>query len=545
MLVVGTTVALAFVPQSFRMQSTASIWEDDYDLIFDPGRTTEIAGHRVYTSLSNYVTGNEQQFGLGSSNFFLVGGSTRFGARAFPAGILDHHSFNTPLFTGLYDPYSGDSLFGSGKLTDVEWQDPDSNGTYDFKRVAHTEQNAWRSGCGTDFYLACGILAGKNRFGVGLAFNDTCRTGVLPGLDYVRHDYDSSLVAGRIVFLSDDTSRYASRTQFDSKRLVLSGRFELAGGSVLGVNVQPALVGADDGHGRTAWSYADRNPGGSGAKDYSLLTLKDSVRFPTQGMDIPVNLQWVTTQTGSYETRLNLSGFFGWQNLAPTAGGDSVAYYEQTLNPGLASTLDSVSHRFRGATGNKGLSASLLDLHWLGERFDLGWGLRFGIGTWTDSLVDTFSMKQVTRYDNGDSIQNASDYVRTVTSAESWLRRSVSLRKALALPVGLEYRVIPSIALRLGAIHTLSWNDAITTSQLLSLAPRKTRTDFGDGTFSETWDTPQRNPTSSEARQSFSQSTTFTYGAGFRPIEQLQLDLMGFANLTNLSNWRLSATFRF
>ncbi|MBM3314819.1 hypothetical protein FJY71_03120, partial [candidate division WOR-3 bacterium] len=63
--VVGLLAASAagFLPQSFRLQSTAGVWYDDYDLMFDPALLLDVDGHRIYTNLSNYVTGSEAQFG--------------------------------------------------------------------------------------------------------------------------------------------------------------------------------------------------------------------------------------------------------------------------------------------------------------------------------------------------------------------------------------------------------------------------------------------------------------------------------------------------
>jgi hypothetical protein len=526
------------------MQSTVGIWEDDYDLLLDPARILEIDGHRVYTNLANLVTGSET-LGLNSSGFFLVGGSCRCKTGLGMGGIFDRHAFDTPLFTGLYDPNSGDALFGSARVDSVEWQDLDTNGTYDFKRVSRTERNAWQNGADHDVYLGVGLGAGKLRFGVGAIWDRSQRANTAPGWDYMAHEYDSSLIAGRLTYLSDDTGHYLGATTSDEKSLVLSGRFEMMQDWVLAINLRPGLRSSSDAYGRTNWSRADYNPGSPVAPDYELSTLVDSSRLPYQGMNLPVEVQFVRTRQKDVETRVFLNGFSKWQTVGSDAETRTFSSFEQTLHPGFAAGSDTELHKYRGATSTKGLGAALLRRHWLGERFDVGWGCQVNLTMRADSLLDTTSSFEVTRYDNGDSIPNHADYVRTVTASESWLRREVGRTISAVIPVGLEFRVKPSIALRLGAVQDMTWDAAKTTNQLLTLSPSKTRTDYGDGAWSESWDPNPTNPTGSENRNTFSQTTTFTYGAGFRPVEPLQIDLMGFANLTDLTGWRLSATFRF
>jgi hypothetical protein len=84
LFVVLCGLAMAYVPSSFRSQSTAGLWTDDYDLLFEPARIPLINGDRVYTALSNLVTGDEEQFGTSTDNFYLVGGSTSRVAPVYP-----------------------------------------------------------------------------------------------------------------------------------------------------------------------------------------------------------------------------------------------------------------------------------------------------------------------------------------------------------------------------------------------------------------------------------------------------------------------------
>ena len=539
------SVSMAYVPESFRMQSTAGIWDDDYDVILDPARTLEVQGSRLYTNLANYVTGNENHFGLNTNNFFLIGGSSNLKGKYGPAGVFDRYSFRLPQFTGLFDPLTGDSLTGSTRLDSVQWQDLDTNGTYDFKRVSRTERNAWSSGEGNNLYLGCGLAVRKHVFGVAFAWDDSIRAEVYPGGDFIYHRYDSSLVAGRLTYLMDDTSQQCSHSCYDRKRIVLSARLALPASLTLGLNFQPSLI--NRGYDAT-WienGRTDRNPGGPGIEDYDLLTLRDSLLYPWHGFVLPLTAELVQTRVGNAETRVCLGGFYR-REAADTGYGETYARdYFTTLDPGQEHDNYLMTWKRRGTSAAGGLNVRLLRRHWLGERFDLGWGAAFALVSSSDSSVESGSQRSTVSYDDGDSLPTRNDYVQTYTASESWLNRDAGVQASLAIPVGLEFRPVSQIALRLGATPTFALDNGVTTSELLAITPPKTRIDYGDGTYSEFVGEIQRNPNSSSAYRRFTQTTTFSYGLGIRPIDNLQLDLMGFANLTNLANWRLSATFRF
>ncbi|MEO0079915.1 MAG: hypothetical protein ABIK44_04475 [candidate division WOR-3 bacterium] len=543
-LCLGWAMAFGFIPQSFRLQSTAGIWDDDYDLMFDPARILEIEGYRLWTNLSNYATGNDEQFGPGRSNLFLVGGSTGKDWQVAPAGIFDHYQFERPLFTGLFGPDERDSLFGRGRSSYAEWRDLDSNGTYDFKRVMITERNAWRRGSGDDCYFGVGTELGAARVGAGFIWENGKVEFTNPEFDYILHNYDSSLIAGRLTWLHDDTGKFRQFSGSDAKRLVLSGWFKLGETWELGAMLKPGFITTDDRLERTEKSRTDFNPGVGSPTDYEQSSLDEWWKSPYSGFDLPLTVQLVL-RNDAYETWWSLGGFYASQRLGSDGGGRSVATYHRTLNPGYTTEWDTMIHNRAGARSGSGLNLGLVRRHHLAEKLEFGFGVNLGLGFGVDSLLDELQEWERVVYDNGDSLQNVFDYTRTTTSAETWLERTTASQAKAAVPVGLEFRPITPVALRLGALPTFLWENVTTTHQLLALAPRKSRTEYGDGSFSERVDEVERSPDSRERRTSFTQTTQLTYGAGFRPVENLQIDLMGFANLVDLTGWRLSATLRF
>jgi hypothetical protein len=78
-LLVVASLSFGLVTESFRYQSTAGLFQDDYDLLFDPARIPEISGARLWTSLSNFVTGDEELFSGGSEPYIIIGGVAGLG----------------------------------------------------------------------------------------------------------------------------------------------------------------------------------------------------------------------------------------------------------------------------------------------------------------------------------------------------------------------------------------------------------------------------------------------------------------------------------
>ena len=205
----------------------------------------------------------------------------------------------------------------------------------------------------------------------------------------------------------------------------------------------------------------------------------------------------------------------------------------------------SSSHEYQGNLTSNGIDFRTKQLFKVTDRFDLGFGLEFGARGWQDSTVDKASFLRVYKYNNGDTIASTEDYQITTTSSQEWVTKISGAAKIFTLPVGFDFRLVPSLSLRLGAIHSISWTDITTTGLLSAFEPTHTRTEYGDGTFSETVGPESEVQASSETINRIDHNTDFTYGIGFNPIKNLQIDIMGFRNLTNLGNWKLSVTFKF
>jgi hypothetical protein len=533
---------------SFRYQSTAFLFEDDYDLLFDPARIPLIQGSRIYTNLSNFITNQEEQFGPRTENFLLVGGSTDLIGFIYPGVILDKYCSKEPLPTGLFgrsgNEVSYDTLLGDAKTIETQWLDLDNNGTYDHRSTEVNERKAWNDSSDIDYYLGLGFKSNNLRLGLSLFNTNSCFNYTNPGYNWIYDRRDSSLVSGALTYTINDTFTGPDKYKSDSKRFAISGWYDLEKLSI-GVIAGFNPISRDSSYIHTGSTFENRSPANSNIQDYMKTTMVDSFKKPWSGTIIPIGLTVFAYPADNIESRFYLNFFTRQEKISSGAESRQLNTMDSTGLPGYAK-LDALTwHQYRGGYSSKGINFRTKQLFKVSDRFDLGFGLELGAWDLQDSLVDTMSFLSVYSYNNGDTISGPEDYRVTTTSSEEWVTKVSGTRKMFSLPVGFDFKLVPSLSLRLGATHSITWSDMTTTGLLRAFEPSHTRTEYGDSTFSEIVGPESEVQGTSETVTFIEHNTYFTYGAGFSPIKNLQIDIMGFRNLTNLTNWKLSVTFKF
>ncbi|MFH0922349.1 MAG: hypothetical protein V1913_18545, partial [Fibrobacterota bacterium] len=168
------------------------------------------------------------------------------------------------------------------------------------------------------------------------------------------------------------------------------------------------------------------------------------------------------------------------------------------------------------------------------DNLNLGFG--FGYRTFNSSTVYTLKHTQsrVDTYNDGDNqTADPDDYTRTTAYVYNDSKDSAALRTGIIdLPVGFTWDVTSKWQVRAGALHQIlqshdvvqvleSGGDAIVTT---------TRYNDGAVTTVNATANPQTAVSSMRGRPSntLASSTTFTYGVGFTPLKNLNLDLKGF-----------------
>ncbi len=543
-LIIAIMLSLSFglVYQSFRYQSTAGLFEDDYDLLFDPARICEIQGSRLWTSLSNFVSGNENLFSNGSLPYILVGGATNFG-KFYPGMVYDHSVDKNAQATGLFDP-NGNQMYGDGEVTTINWDDIDNNGIFDRRTVETETRSAYEQIKDNNMFIGLGYKLDNLRLGLGYLRVHSKNILTDPDnnftYDYTIEDLttNSFTLINRAKFAGDENFNYDENDILfsiwkDMDKLSIG---LLAGFGLLGYGVNANIIGDS-----TIYTQpADTN------RFFTRANIFDSLNQKQSGNIITVNMRAFYNYNENIQGRYYL-GFFT-QSLG--YGDDAIEHYYKTRENIMAqSTWDTINTftYYNGSSNIKGFQIGTKHLFKISERLRIGFGAMFTNSSFFDSTLAKDTTVSIRVYNDNDGISfDPDDYVTTIWSSETWLTKFTGVSRIIELPVGVEFNLFPQVAFRLGARHTYTMDDFTTVTELIQYEPQRTRTVDGTGTVIEDMIDPNPIPIGSDETQKINTpQTDYFYGIGWNVTDNLQIDIMGFSELTNLENWRISATLKF
>ena len=540
-LAIMLSLSAGLVTESFRYQSTAGLFEDDYDLLFDPARIPEIGGTRLWTSLANFVTGDENLFSGGSQPYILIGGVTGLGS-LYPGVMYDRRAQKTALSTGLNDPY-GNPMYGDGELTIVNWNNPDTLGNWANRTVETRTRSAYQLVGSSDWYLAVATQRNNLRLGLSFMHRDYRTTYTDPDNNFTYYFVSEDLVA--------DTLEYRRDVMFEGDEISKNGENDFRFSAWLdrenisfGLNVDFDMLSTKNEAiilGDSAEYEHPEDP----ATDYTLIATFDSVMQPQSGNRFGIGLKSFYNYNENTQGRFYVN--FYTQSL--NYGDDAMEYFYKTRELNYTTftddTINTVTY-YDGGSSRMGISVGTKHLFTISERLKFGIGVFFNTSSYSDSTTAQDTTVSIRVFDNGDTISGPEDSTRTITQSETWMTLVDGSNNSFVFPVGLEFAIVKPLVFRLGAQHTLSYNNYTTTIEMIDFEPQRTLTVYGDGTTTEIIADPGPMPEKSVEEQNEKvPATDYYYGLGWMVTKNLQIDLMGFNELTDLSNWRLSATLRF
>lgn len=550
----------AFTNTSFRNASTAYLLEDDYDLWLgpypfpDPARLPLIEGSRLYTNLSNLVDKNDTQFSANAlNNYFLIGGST---TPLFNMGnlgiVIDRHNDRDPWDTGLLDRL-GNVMYGFGHVVSAELVDEDNNGTYDRRTEIEETRETWYDEGTKDFILCFGRDMNGMLLGFFYKLNttNTEEFGLAGGLpvNYTFDSTDVNLISGDRTFTESRVGTGSTISDMTDHDVGFSLWKYLSETNAVGFHF---AYGMFSGTAHDLWDATedwDGSPDDASITDtYGMAEAQDE-DIPTGGNSMTGWLSYIhdwneithlrfdaSYNTNSFEVKSDAVRDYTLSETRNAA--DNSSY----TNNGTENTVITGD----GSAQTIGLGGKVI--YDLTDRVTFAFGLNVFSRTHDTTRVEDSDANYVYVYDDGDAQANdPDDYTRTTTYDSEEQIVTTDVLAGFSIPVCVEFNVIKPLAFRLGAIHTISRFEKTTNEDLLDYSAAVTHTVFGDGT--ETY-TINPNPNlenigSSEDYVSSNSSTYYTYGMGYSVSENLKIDLMAFSNLTNLSNWRISATMSF
>jgi len=515
---------------SFRNQSTSGLLEDDLDLMLgsygylDPARMSLIDGKRLYTNLSNIYTQEEEQFNPDDAGTYVIGGNSDiFGYGKL--GLLYSQNTNKNRDSSAYE-----NIY----MTET---DP-ANPGYDFKSVEKYQYQ--NQSTQDEKYYFLGWAKQVNDMKLGLAFK---REQYSYMYDYFEaYDYNEQNMVTRQTTYNEAYNDTTSNGYTESLNYL--------GGSVwkplndkADISLRLAVgFGGGKNIDEYDYKYDDGIPGGDSyneTEDHNYTTEYSGFAFSGGGA-------YVRKWSDKVDTRLDLQ--YSHMSSKPKSGTTwEENYHDQNLSLTSDYYDEGYTGTLEGSAADNDIDFRMVTKARMDKAvFALGFGLSTGNSDQTHTIDEANT--SVYRYSDQNTDTLPTSYVQTSTWKEQWEYMYTTSYLSFSFPVCVEFDLTKKIVFRLGARHQI-YNYDYTDNQTLTGGSDKTTivTRYGNGYTTTTYSPdPLDEQTGYSHTYNYRGSyTDYTYGAGWKVTENLQLDFMGFAQLTDLTNWKLSAVFKF
>ena len=533
--------ALSYTTNSFRNQSTAFTLDDDLDqwiadyslFMPNPSGLFKFDGYRLYTNLSNLVDKNEEQFSNTSLDNFLMGGS----------GYL----YRGYRFGSLINRYCDDSRIETGADRSV-FTDNDGNGTYDAMRRYLSGNVHDTTSTENDFIFA---LAGRrSNLDYGFAYS-MYSSGIITEISTSVDTVDTDLITNMYNRTAHGDNLNGLEDDFRSHTFTFGGLYRYSSNLSIGGRLGLSMRKQEEQNNGDNSYNLDRSPSDPNNLDIVLRTNQFNISRNYSGNTIKAGL------TFEYQTTPNIFSIFeitGYTGKMDDDGGAYNRTIRQTayLSLGADTTFTTLNATVTGANAyedeRQGIGFHYRSVVTLANDVTLAFG--FSLNGSSQELIETTSPDSVSVevFDDGDNQpDDPDDYTRTVTGSYSVQDKTTSSTMELAIPVGMEFYPLKKLAVRLGARFVYNNTETENTYILLSSTAPRERIVYGDGSVTEALlqnpYTPYNNTSGFVKDEDY--TTNYYYVAGWIVTENLTLDFMGFYQLTNLWDWKLSAVFKF
>ena len=562
LLVIVISAVTFAQPQTFRSMSTSGLILDGLDRWFGgmlftqpvPDRLLEDPGIRVYTGLSNLSTGADLVFDEtdDTRGSFLLGGSYVPLEASFGLGVLTEF-MNERFFDEITLLGAGGVPYVSGEGTVEgtwsEYIDTNGDGTLDSRHTVHETAEAR-----TDSSLTSAGVYGAYevsetlRIGLGVSYT-TNSTEVLDEDDNRSISIaDSNLVTGVETYTLDSSGEGFSRDDRSSIEVAVSATSAVTDVMDIGGMFLFTSISSDISYEADHSGTEDFLPGETGV--YDIATWSESENYSVSpggsrfggglNMDLSLDENWTLEASGGFYTA-SLSGSSDQYSIS----------MDSSYILSIASLINSTIFDMNGSGGTDIDIAD--DLFAFGtkltfdtsERFTISMGMGFFKHDLSSTVHNTSSNILIETYFDGDEeFADPDDYISTTTWSQTDETITTESITKIAIPVGLEFEVLPKVCVRLGASPGFVWESETETTSLLEASPIVNHTVYGDGSEQQSVESPFEtvDGTLVETDDKYTE-IPYSYGVGYMPNDYIQIDLMGLGN--SLNQWRLSATLSF
>ena len=547
---------------SYRGLALGNVIADDLDLIYDPIDLQFVEGVRVYTNLSNATSGEEKLFGNISDDQFLFGISAEG-----PFLNFIHHSFlikfqkseipNSISIDSDLDGYN--DSYGTGSLTNEynAFYDSNGDGIFDLRQINSQNKSDITKNDDYSFILNNSFELWFFSMGVKLSLGDFENSGntssvplgsansVLLGANMGDPTFEKSLSnflldIGENNFVLNENGEFQTINKSNFSRIDVSGMFEIGDFEMRGdasfssdknvSEINNMYSGQYEYFQNDSIDYEDFY---SESDSYLSLTEEGGSTIGYGGsLKYIFNYQDERKNDGFWKIGFSMGlGTFDYDasilsNYLNNESRYNVSFYDENIEAETDNSTE-ISDKGTKSITSYALNSSL--------NIPINDDVHFGIG----AIVSHNETSRITLYN--EEINNLLVNVFTDTAMDDYTitenyalvadrNHDVSETKYI-LPTGLEYRLGQQnqFSLRVGSIFQLASLEIKDSKEIKESDPFTWIKEYSDGTQELYMDDDIYESTSEVSKTTIS-STVFTYGFGFNPMNNLQIDLLGVFN---------------
>ncbi len=557
-------------PKSFRNEATGSALLDDLDLVYDPIELSFVDSVRLFTNLSNLVSTEEAFMDQKSDNTLLFGISlpNPFYKKMHTSILVTYNHHTLPRDVRLDRDMDGYfDVTGEGHLEDnfVAYKDVDNDGIFDRKNrldqeISNNITNRRHLVLLTGSLPLTNLVIG-GRVGIGETVTET---GLSPAALGKRFEYGFGVDADapsfsrqmRLMDLAADSTldHFDEKGEFNTLETANFIGFAASAMTQLGMPWGQTEARIDVGFKSSTDEMRSDNLYSFAKNNFPVETAfyKNSDQYiqtnetKTNHISVGASLKriFATGTERRYDgfwriTARYSHGFGDWEES------EKRPRFEKSLAPrelltipiSYDSNFTELIERENSAFIDDGTFTQKAVLLAANAQMPLNNKVTLGIGVacqrhsyHCDSNLENFSETQ-TLYEVLDDTATVEDFKENAGYSLSYDHNKKTRRNILEVPVGLEYAFTNNNKwrIRFGALFSMRQVILYDTKNVKHTHPYTIRSETGDGRVTVDIDLSNSEYASAgERRENISTRTLYTYGLGFYPTSNLQVDLLGF-----------------
>ena len=529
---------------SFRNIALGKIVDDDLDLVNDPIELKFVEGNRLYTNLSNLVNSGEEILANNSNDSFLIGYSTKnpFIENLWNSVFIEFQKTKIPHSVWIDSDLDGNNDISGFGLLNAEftgYYDITGDDIYDIIRQISQERSDYDEVNQVEFALNNTFDAGNFIIGAKFRYSSySSDEDITYNMNYIYHD------------IVEDFDDYTENQLDDSSDHYLNSFFDFQA-SILLPEFRGYEVRGDFKFMNHDYS-SDEQINEFYREDYfdqdipilenfniSEEVYKNIIERPGNDFTLGTSIRKTVLKAaqrkndGYWKIGGDITfGSYDYSVLSEMIQTDTEKYFDglDTLfTDYLETDTDNSLMKDDGTQKRTQFSLNGKINYPFNEKVYFGLGFNYNYSILKRETDFEESFVNVYDYEILDEDSTAADYTITETYSITADRTYEQYTSSFYVPVGIEYKFTNNNKwdIRFGSVFRSTCSTINDAKEIKDVSPITTETSYGDGTIDVEIEDNTYDSTSMQ-RNSTNSSTNYYYGLGFRPTDNLQIDLLGF-----------------